>query len=97
MLYAPKNEDVCENIKQENSEYRVEKLRRRRRSAIEDVWALEVLYPSEGSGKKPSRWFSPPNGRVLEFEGGLCCVREVTSSRMWQRMSKKNWARAQKP
>jgi hypothetical protein len=29
--------------------------------------------------------------------GGLRCVREVTSSRMWQRMSKKNWARAQKP
>jgi hypothetical protein len=37
------NEDVCENIKQENSEYRVEKLRRRRRSAIEHVRALEML------------------------------------------------------
>jgi hypothetical protein len=43
MLYAPKNEDVCENIKQENSEYRVEILRRSRRSAIEDVRALEML------------------------------------------------------
>jgi hypothetical protein len=41
MVYAPKNEDVCENIKQENSEYRVEKLRRRRRSAIQDVRVLE--------------------------------------------------------
>jgi hypothetical protein len=39
----PKNEDVCENIKQENSEYRVAKLRRRRRAAIEDVRALEML------------------------------------------------------
>jgi hypothetical protein len=37
------NEDVCENITQENSEYRVEKLRRRRRSDIEDVLALEML------------------------------------------------------
>jgi hypothetical protein len=35
------NEDVCENIKRENSEYRVEKLRRRRRSVIQDVRALE--------------------------------------------------------
>jgi hypothetical protein len=43
MLYCPKNEDVCENIKQENSEYRVEKINRRRRSAIEDVRALEML------------------------------------------------------
>jgi hypothetical protein len=43
MMYAPKNEDACENIKQENSEYRVEKLPRRRRSAIEDVRALEML------------------------------------------------------
>jgi hypothetical protein len=43
MLYAPKNEDVCENIKQENGEYRVEMLRRRRRSAIEDVRASEML------------------------------------------------------
>jgi hypothetical protein len=41
MLYDPKNEDVCENIRQENSEYRVEKLRRRR-SAMEDVRALEM-------------------------------------------------------
>ena len=41
MLYDPKNEDVCENIRQENSEYRVEKLRRRRRSVIQDVRALE--------------------------------------------------------
>jgi hypothetical protein len=40
---TPKNEDVCENVKQENSEYRVKKLRRRRRSAIEDVRALEML------------------------------------------------------
>jgi hypothetical protein len=46
MLYAPKNEDVCENIKQENSEYRVEKLHSRRRSDIEDVLALEMLWPS---------------------------------------------------
>jgi hypothetical protein len=43
MLYAPKNEDVCENIKQENSEYRVENLRRSRRSAIGDVRALGML------------------------------------------------------
>jgi hypothetical protein len=43
MMYTPKNEDVCENIKQEKNEYRVEKLRRRRRSSIEHVRALETL------------------------------------------------------
>jgi hypothetical protein len=34
---------------------------------------------------------------ALESWGGLRCVREVTSNRMLQRKSEKNWARAQKP
>ena len=51
MLYAPKNDDVCENIKQENSEYRVEKLitaRRRRRSVVQDVRTLEIVVALRG-------------------------------------------------
>ena len=60
MLYAPKNEDVCENIKQENSEFRVENLRRSRRSVIEDVRALEMLQPSESEVAR-----SPPADSAL--------------------------------
>jgi hypothetical protein len=44
MLYTPKNEDVCENIKQENSEYRVEKLRRRSRQIC---WNAAKTVPDQ--------------------------------------------------
>jgi hypothetical protein len=52
-MYAPKKEDVCENIKQENSEYRVEKLRRRRRSVIQDVRALERVVALRRRWQRP--------------------------------------------
>jgi hypothetical protein len=42
--YAPKNEDVCENIKHKKHEYREEIYAELRgRSAIEDVRAVEML------------------------------------------------------
>jgi hypothetical protein len=44
MLYAPKNEDVCENIEYKKHEYREEIYAELRgRSAIEDVRAVEML------------------------------------------------------
>jgi hypothetical protein len=43
-MYAPNNEDVCENIEHKKHEYREEiGAELRERSAIEDVRALEML------------------------------------------------------
>jgi hypothetical protein len=43
-MYAPKNEDVCENIEQKKHEYSEEiDAELRGRSAIEDVRALEMV------------------------------------------------------